>query len=519
MPLTVSRRTVLQGAAASVVSGGLAIGTSSGAGAASRGGPAPAPGDWGAFDAAVGSAFDRLKMVGAAVAVVSADAVLHTKTFGVRSLQGRKPVTTRTAFRVGSVTKSMTAALVGTYVDDGTLTWDTKAVDAYPGFRAPTDGQTRSLRVRDLLGMASGLGDYPQVVAGLHFGDPTAAQLLQSVVNLPTVAGGVDREFFYNNTVQATGGYLPLLATGTKPGDLVAAYAAALEERVLKPAGMTGARVLDDPRGVLDDYADGHGLDLRLRPAAVPFVPIGAFSPAGSVMAGLDDMAAWARLQLRRGRSVTGARVVSEQNLTETWKRHVVEPVADANHFEAASYGYGMGWWETVFTDGTRMVAHSGDIDGFLTWTMFLPDHDLGLVVLNTMSGVPTGVLFDIYVAGVLLAMRAGIDGGAAPAMLAKAVGAMGFVTDLGGQAHAVDVKAVEPWLGRYEGGWSMVREGRQVSLRIGPRVWPLLGLPDGGYVVSEGPFLTTKVRLSRDPDGTPRVDLVGLESVRRTTG
>lgn len=101
--------------------------------------------DWGAFDGTIGAAFDRLAVVGAGVAVVSADAVLHTKTVGVRSLQGRRPVTNRTAFRVGSVTKSMTAALVGTYVDAGVLGWDTKAVDAYPGFRAPTDVQTRSL--------------------------------------------------------------------------------------------------------------------------------------------------------------------------------------------------------------------------------------------------------------------------------------------------------------------------------------------------------------------------------------
>ncbi len=482
-------------------------------------GMSAAPTDWAGFDTTIGTAFDRFGMVGAAVAVVSADAVLHTRTFGVRSLQGRKPVTNRTAFRVGSVTKSMTAALVGTYVDQGVLGWDQKVVAAYPAFRAPTDALTRSLRVRDLLGMASGLGDYPATVAGLHFGDPTAPQLLQSVVNLPSAAPAVDQEFFYNNTVQAVGGYLPLLATGTAPADLEAAYAKALQERVLQPAGMTGARVLDDPRGVVDDYADGHGVDLRMRPVAVPFVPIGAFAPAGRVVASLDDMAAWARLQLRRGRSVTGRTVISEHNLTETWRRHVVEPVADANHPAAAAYGYGMGWWDTTFTDGTRMVSHYGDIDGFLTWTMFLPDHDLGLVVLNTMSGVPTGILWDMYVVDVLLTLRAGIDDGAATAMLAKGLRAVDIVTGLGGQAGPVDRKAVGPWLGSYECGWSLIQEGRQLSLRIGPRIWPLLVMPDGTYVVSEGPFLTTRVRLTRAADGRPRVEIVGLETVRRTTG
>ena len=59
-----------------------------------------------------------MQNVGGAVAIVSADQVLHTSTYGVRGLEDRKPVTTDTVFRVGSTTTSMTAALVATYVDD-----------------------------------------------------------------------------------------------------------------------------------------------------------------------------------------------------------------------------------------------------------------------------------------------------------------------------------------------------------------------------------------------------------------
>ena len=83
----------------------------------------------------MGSAFDRMRNVGGAVAVVSADQVLYMATFGVRGLKDRKPVTADTAFRVGSTTKSMTAAIVATYVDDGTLGWDQKVVDVWSGFR------------------------------------------------------------------------------------------------------------------------------------------------------------------------------------------------------------------------------------------------------------------------------------------------------------------------------------------------------------------------------------------------
>ena len=164
------------------------------------------------FPRAVGSAFDQMKLVGGAVAVVSAGQVLHTAPFGVRSLQGRKRVTTDTCFSVGSTTKSMIAALVATYVDDGTIGWDQKCLDVWSGFRAPTDAMTRTLRVRDLLGMASGLGEPANT--SLHFGGPTALEPLQSMVNLPVLANHVDQEFFYNDTVNAVGADLPLLATG-----------------------------------------------------------------------------------------------------------------------------------------------------------------------------------------------------------------------------------------------------------------------------------------------------------------
>ena len=69
-----------------------------------------------------------------AVAVVSADEVLHSTTFGDRSLAERRPVTERTGFRVGSTTKSMTAALVATYVDEGTFGWDQPVIEVWPGF-------------------------------------------------------------------------------------------------------------------------------------------------------------------------------------------------------------------------------------------------------------------------------------------------------------------------------------------------------------------------------------------------
>jgi CubicO group peptidase (beta-lactamase class C family) len=115
--------------------------------------------EWQSFDRAVRDAMGIFGMVGAAAAVVSADGILYSQTFGVRDRGSGAPVTPTTLFRVGSTTKSMTALLVATFVDGGSLAWDQPVIEAWPEFHAPTEELTRSLRVRDLLGMDSGLGE------------------------------------------------------------------------------------------------------------------------------------------------------------------------------------------------------------------------------------------------------------------------------------------------------------------------------------------------------------------------
>jgi CubicO group peptidase (beta-lactamase class C family) len=221
-------------------------------------------------------------LVGAAVAVVSADAVRYTRTLGVRSLRTRAPVTSDTHFLVASTTKSMSSLLVATYVDEGKLAWDQRVIDAWPGFGAPTDELTNTFRVRDLLGMASGIGE-PPALSGLHEGDPTAGQLLQSIVNLPVIAPPGE-QFFYNNTVYAVGGYLPALTQRVPVDQLPAAYAKEMHSRVYRPVGMAGARLTDDPRGLVKNYSAGHGVDLLARQTALPYGPVGSYAPVGGTL-------------------------------------------------------------------------------------------------------------------------------------------------------------------------------------------------------------------------------------------
>jgi len=196
-----------------LLEGGVALGLAAGSHAwpfdtSPRASAMQGPGadDWGAFDRAIEAAGRTFGILGAAVAVVNPAGLVHQRTLGVRDLATAAPVTPRTLFRVGSTTKSMSALLVAQFVDEGRLGWDQPVRAVWPAFRAPTDELTAALRVRDLFGMATGLGT--RSVTDFLQGYFTPRQVLESVTWLP-VLGPPQTEYFYSNTLVAGGAICP----------------------------------------------------------------------------------------------------------------------------------------------------------------------------------------------------------------------------------------------------------------------------------------------------------------------
>jgi beta-lactamase class C len=510
--LKVSRRTLLKGGAIAGLAAGIGVGSANSADAAGT----ATSGGWSRFDKSIRAEFKRQGLVGGAVALVNAEGLLYSASLGHRSLKRSAPIDDDTHFLVASITKSMSSLLVATDVDQGHLGWDQPIVDAWPGFRAPTNELTTSLKVRDLLGMATGIVD-PTTFESQGY--PNATQVLQSVVNMP-VQYPPNTTYFYNTSLYAVGGYLPLLAQQQPPADLEGAYANLMKERVFGPAGMTGARIADDPRGLVANYASGNGLDLGATAVPLPYAPVGSYAPSGGTLATLNDMAAYVRLQLRGGVSVNGQRVVSATNLAECWAPHIAMPVDEAYDPDTVSQGYGMGWINQKFKDGTTLVWHSGGIDGFSSWIGFMPERNLGLVVLNSIDPQKTGGFFYIYVLSLLLSERFGLNVGVPAKAQAAYDKTISALRKQGAEAHSVDRATVAPWIGYYEGGFQMVLDGPNLELRWGPRVWPIQVLPGGSYIFSGGLFVGTKVDLTRSPDGVPSVELSAIsQTVRRTIG
>jgi CubicO group peptidase (beta-lactamase class C family) len=480
------------------------------------------------FEADIEAALQTFRVPGAAVALVQGDEIVFNRGFGVRDLASGEPVTPRTRFRIGSITKSMTVLLLATLVDDGVFDWDDRVVNLWPEFEAPTPELTQSLRLRDLLGMASGIAESTDLsLAAVEFsmsaGSVSAGDVLRSIAVLPVIAPP-DTTFSYNNTLYAVAAYLGLLAQGTAAEMLEETYAAQVQQRVFEPIGMGDAAILDDPRPLGDDFAVGYTQDIFGDPSPLPFVSLAGIAPAGSGLASATDMARYLITQMQQGVAPGGTIVVSATNLDEMYRPGITLELTallpSDVQTDTVALNYGMGWLSETYRDGRQLLWHSGGIDGFAALMGFFPKEQLGFSFLTNMGR--GGGLFNLSLQASLLGRLFGLNRDL-PGFLAGAIPVLEARTaELAARTGPVDPAAVTPYLGLYEDGFRLrLDDAGALFLDHDIRSMPLLALSDGSYVVAVGPdvVLEQPVSLEVDANGVPVMMMTGIAPMRWLTG
>jgi CubicO group peptidase (beta-lactamase class C family) len=349
------------------------------------------------FETYVDSTLAMMRVPGAAVAVVQGGEVVYLDGFGVKELGVADPVTPDTLMRVASVTKPVTTTMTATLVDDGRVGWDTPVVELLPNFALADPELTRRLTVADLFCACSGV---PNRDAELGFNSfsLTPERLIASAPDFPLTAPFGER-YQYNNQMFTIGGYAAAAAAGGGPNNLYDAYALAMRERVLNPIEMERstfslADVLAD-----GDYAVSHVVNLAGETHPLALLEdqsiYTAEAPAGALWSSAREMARYVQTQLAGGLAPDGRRVVSRENLERTWESQMVIPAEAGGPpvLNEMLAGYGLGWFVGEYR-GQRVLSHGGTAFGFTAEIAFLPEDDLGLVVLTNGPQVGTAYFF-----------------------------------------------------------------------------------------------------------------------------
>ena len=292
---------------------------------------------------------------GGAVIVSRGGETLYSAGRGLADVEARRPIAADTIFRLGSITKQFTAALILQLVQEGRISLDDPISRFFPDYPQPGASAT----VRQLLNHTSGIQSYTGIPGWMveeNTDRPyTTAEMIAVFRDRPSPTPP-GQAWAYNNSGYVMLGAIVEAVTG-KPWHRV------LAERITGPLGLeTIGYGVDRESGaaMARGYTQADG---EVRPARRIHmsVPHGAGALVGSV----GDLAKWAHA-LHHGR------VVSPELYAAMTSPAVL---ADGR---TERYGFGLRFDEVR---GRPTIEHGGGIFGFGTESIYIPSEDLFVAV------------------------------------------------------------------------------------------------------------------------------------------
>jgi CubicO group peptidase (beta-lactamase class C family) len=323
-----------------------------------------------AVDQCVTQSMAAVGTPGAAVAVALDGALILERGYGVTRRQAGAPVDAGTLFRIGSITKQLTAAAVLQQAEIGTVALDDPVTEHVPELELTGLWPADRITVHDLLTHSSSYPDLIFEPAG-PTGDDALSEWAahQGDVTLHAPPGNF---FNYSNPNFNLVGLVVERASGLP-------YRQYMAERVFAPAGMT--RTTFDPAAVMADgnYSYGHlsspgGVETVYAPDDYDNA---VYAPAGYAFSTAGDLVRWALVLLDDGGPV----------LAPSSAESMQNPQRDLESVPGVSYGYGV--FIEPFGDLT-LRQHGGNIWGWGAYLIWEPEHRFAVAVLaNTFESLP----------------------------------------------------------------------------------------------------------------------------------
>jgi CubicO group peptidase (beta-lactamase class C family) len=341
--------------------------------------PAQEKTDWSSLDASINSSMKDWKVPGAAVAIVRDQSVVYMKGFGVRELGKSDPVTPDTLFDIGSCTKAFTSAAVAILVDEGKMQWDGKVNEYIPFFHLHDPLADENVTIRDLLTHRTGVP--PTDLLWYVYPDASREQLIRRLAEAHPNAG-FRTKFQYQNMMYVAAGYAVGQVAHSTWDDFV-------RTRIFQPLGMNESDTSSIDAEKSSDHASPHEQNPDGSVKAIPWHNIDNAGPAGSINSSARDMAKWMTLQLHDG-MYDGKQLISKKNVREMQTpQMVIGPDGEIPKVffpDSTQLSYGLGWFVQQYR-GHQLILHAGDIDGFSTMVVLIPEiHTSYFVVINLGS-------------------------------------------------------------------------------------------------------------------------------------
>jgi CubicO group peptidase (beta-lactamase class C family) len=343
------------------------------------------------IDTYITQAMQRWQLPGMSVAIIRNGEIIFLKGYGVRELGKDDKVDENTIFAIASNTKAFTGTAIAMLESEGKLSLDDKITKYFPDFRLYDSLASKMVTVKDLLTHRIGLGTFHGdfITWGTNFSRSDLIYKLRYVQPVYDFRNG----YGYCNSGFLTAGEIIPIITGISWDDYI-------NQKFFIPLEMT--RTTTSTAGVtkFDNIATPHTYDENYNIVPVPWRDVDNIAPAGSICSSAKDMANWILMQTKAG-VFKGNTIVDKKVLLRTqtpFNALSIPSYGTGNLTKRHFITYGLGWFLQDYK-GRLVVTHTGGYDGMLSRTAFMPEDNLGVVILtnNDQNNVYTSLLYQIF--------------------------------------------------------------------------------------------------------------------------
>lgn len=316
---------------------------------------------------------------GIAVAIIKDGKIIHSKGYGVRSLNTRQKVDENTLFGIASNSKAYTAAALGILVDEQKIKWDDKVTQYIPEFKMYNPWVTEEFTIKDLLthrsGLGLGAGDLMMWPDSSNF---TKADIIHNLRYLKPVSS-FRTKYDYDNNLYIVAGEIVARASGMSWEDFV-------EKKIMQPLGFAASAAsiarLKSISNIIDPHAPVNG---KVQVINIDWSETA--NAAGGIYSNLTDMSKWVIMQLNHGKFGDGLsqQLFSEEVQQEMWTPQTIIPVRGPTPYNTHFSSYGLGWGLSD-VKGYLQATHTGGLAGIVTQVTLIPELKLGIIVFTNQQ-------------------------------------------------------------------------------------------------------------------------------------
>jgi CubicO group peptidase (beta-lactamase class C family) len=307
------------------------------------------------FDRIISSEF-KAQEPGGVVLVTQKGRIIYKKSFGLANVELNVPMKDEMVFNIASITKQFTAVAVLQLMEQGKLSLQDEITKYLPDY--PAGGQ--KITIESLLTHTAGIpGSEPEAMSKLQGKRSfvTLPEIIATFKNRPLDFAPGTKWNYSNN------GYMLLGAIIEKVSGI--SYGEYLEKNIFKPAGMTATHFGDDYIIVKNRAASYVHSRAESRFLNAPNGKIEIAYSAGAIQSTAEDLFRW-------NQALNANKLIKKESLEKARTEYKLP------NGKGTNYGYG---WFIGNIKGSPLVEHGGNMGGFMSHAIYLPQEDVFVAV------------------------------------------------------------------------------------------------------------------------------------------